>query len=222
MAGGRVLRPAQLQALVQTARRHRLLVHVDGARLANAAVAAGCRMAELCAGVDSVSLCLSKGLGAPVGSVLGGSTAFVAEARRARKAFGGGMRQAGVLAAAGLLALRDGPALLAAAGLLALRDGPALLAADHARAQRLAAVLARLPQFSLDPREIETNIVIATLRGAEPQDLLAALERAGVRALAVGPGRVRFVLHRDVGDEHLQRCLDAVHDWARRRHEAAP
>jgi threonine aldolase len=207
MAGGRVLRPAQLQVLVQTARRHRLLVHVDGARLANAAVAAGCRMAELCAGVDSVSLCLSKGLGAPVGSVLGGSTAFVAEARRARKAFGGGMRQAGVLAAAGLLALRD---------------GPALLAADHARAQRLAAALARLPQFSLDPREIETNIVIATLRGAEPQDLLAALERAGVRALAVGPGRVRFVLHRDLGDEHLQRCLDAVHDWARRRHEAAP
>src|SRR5690606_39901688 len=119
-----------LRALVEVARPAGMLAHVDGARLANAAVALSIPAAELIAGVDSVSLCFSKGLGAPVGSVVAGSKEFVAAARRARKAFGGGMRQAGVIAAAGLIALRD---------------GPALLPRDHVRARRLAEAFAAMP-----------------------------------------------------------------------------
>jgi threonine aldolase len=194
MAGGRVADVATMAALAAAARRHGLAVHVDGARLMNASVALGCPARELVADADSVSLCLSKGLGAPVGSVLAGSAAFTAEARRVRKAFGGGMRQAGVIAAAGLLALRD---------------GPALLPHDHERAQRLAHGLAELPFLAVDPAVVETNIVMADLRHGEPAALLAHLQQHGVLAAAAGPRRLRFVLHRDVDDAMVQRCLSA-------------
>jgi threonine aldolase len=194
MAGGRVADVGRMHALAAAARRHGLLVHVDGARLMNAAVALGCAAAELVAPADTVSLCLSKGLGAPVGSMLAGSTAFVAEARRVRKAFGGGMRQAGVIAAAGLLALRE---------------GPALLAHDHERANRLARGLALLPFLDVDPGVVDSNIVMADLRAGEPAALLAHLQQHRVLAAAAGPRRLRFVLHRDVDDAMLQRCLDA-------------
>jgi threonine aldolase len=173
-------------------------VHCDGARLLNAAVALGCKPAALTEPLDSTTLCLSKGLGAPVGSLLAGETAFVREARRARKAFGGGMRQAGVLAAAGLLALRD---------------GPALLAVDHARAKRLAAGIAAHAWACVDTAAVETNIVMVDLpadrAGAEPARVLAHLQAAGVLAATAGPRRLRFVLHRDVDDAAVQRCLDA-------------
>lgn len=198
MAGGRVLSPAATAELAATARRHGLAVHVDGARLVNAAVALDCAVAALVAPVDSATLCLSKGLGAPVGSLLVGERAFVAEARRARKAFGGGMRQAGVLAAAGLLALEE---------------GPALLRADHARARRLAEGLAELEPFVVDPAAVETNIVMARLRHGAPAPLLAHLERHGVLAGTAGEGRIRFVLHRDVDDVGVQRCLDACRSF---------
>ncbi|MBL9078011.1 MAG: aminotransferase class I/II-fold pyridoxal phosphate-dependent enzyme [Planctomycetes bacterium] len=199
MAGGRVLGPAAVAAAAAAARRHGLAVHVDGARLVNAAVALGCAVADLVAPVDTATLCLSKGLGAPVGSLVAGSRAFVAEARRVRKAFGGGMRQAGVIAAAGLLALRD---------------GPALLARDHERAQRLARGLVELPFLLVDPTAVQTNIVMADLRHGEPESLLAHLRRHGVLAGTAGPRRLRFVLHRDVDDAGVQRCLDACRAFA--------
>lgn len=198
LAGGRVLAHERFESLVATARACGLCVHVDGARLANAAVALRVPMARLARGVDSVTLCLSKGLGAPVGSLVAGSRAFVGEARRVRKAFGGGMRQAGVLAAAGLLALRD---------------GPALLATDHARAAALAEALAALP--GLRPIRPETNIVMVDVDGARARALIDALARASVRALAIGEGRVRFVTHRDLDDTAVPRCIAAASSFAR-------
>lgn len=199
MAGGRVADPSRLNALAAVAHRHGLLVHVDGARLMNAAVALGVPAAELVAAADSTTLCLSKGLGAPVGSLLAGSVEFIAAATRARKAFGGGMRQAGVLAAAGLLALHE---------------GPSLLAADHARARRLAAGLAALPWLRVDVAATETNLVMADFAAGEPAALLDHLKRHGVLAAKAGPRRVRFVLHRDVGDDGVQRCLAACASFA--------
>ncbi|MCC7397124.1 MAG: aminotransferase class I/II-fold pyridoxal phosphate-dependent enzyme [Planctomycetes bacterium] len=199
MAGGRVATPARMAAAAAAAHEHGLLVHVDGARLLNAAVALGRPASELTAAVDSTTLCLSKGLGAPVGSVLAGSVAFVAEARRARKAFGGGMRQAGVLAAAALLALQD---------------GPALLVLDHRRAKVLAAGLHALPWARVDVGATETNIVMLDLEpAASPDALLQHLRTAGVLAAKAGPRRVRFVLHRDVDDDGVARCLAACRDF---------
>jgi threonine aldolase len=202
MAGGRVAPPARVDALAAAARQHGLQVHVDGARLMNAAVAAGCSPAALVAAADSSTLCLSKGLGAPVGSLLAGDTAFVKAALRARKAFGGGMRQAGVLAAAGLIALRE---------------GPALLVRDHARARHLARGLAELPWARVDVAAVETNIVMLDLDGGgavEPDALLAHLREDGVLAAKAGPLRVRFVLHRDVPDDGVERCLAACRAFA--------
>lgn len=198
MAGGRVLPPSRFGALVAEARRLGLRVHVDGARLCNAAVAAGCAVADLARGVDSVSLCLSKGLGAPVGSVIAGSAAFVAEARRVRKAFGGGMRQAGVLAAAGLLALRE---------------GPGLLATDHARAKRIAVACAGMRGLRVDVAAVETNILMVDLESAPASALVEFLAERGVRALAVGPRRVRFVTHRDLDDVQVDQCIAAIAEW---------
>lgn len=195
MAGGRVAAPARVAAMAAAARRHGLLVHCDGARLANAAVALGCAPAALVAPLDTTTLCLSKGLGAPVGSLVAGSVEFVAAARRARKAFGGGMRQAGVLAAAGLIALRE---------------GPGLLAADHARARRLAQGLAELPWADVDVAATESNIVMCPLRQGAPEALVACLRDHGVLAAKAGPRRLRFVLHRDLDDAAVDRCLLAA------------
>src|SRR5690606_8900608 len=196
MAGGRVLDVAASNALFDAAHELGLLVHVDGARLANAAVACGVAARELVERADSVSLCLSKGLGAPVGSLLAGSEAFVQEARRARKAFGGGMRQAGVLAAAGLLALEE---------------GPRALAVDHRRAVELAAGLDALP--GVVAARPDTNIVMVELERHAPAELLRFLAERRVRALQVGPGRLRFVLHRDLAEGDVERCVAAVAEY---------
>ena len=198
MAGGRVADGARIGALAAVARQHGLLVHCDGARLANAAVALGCRASDLVAACDSTTLCLSKGLGAPVGSLLAGSCTFVAAARRARKAFGGGMRQAGVIAAAAQLALRD---------------GPALLVHDHTRAKSLALGLAELPWAQVDVAATETNIVMCDLRAGEPTELVAHLKAHGVLAAGAGAQRVRFVLHRDLDAAAVQRCLQACRSF---------
>ncbi len=197
MAGGRVADAARIAALAAVAQRFGMASHCDGARLLNAAVALGVPARDLVASLDSTTLCLSKGLGAPVGSLLAGTAAFVHEARRARKAFGGGMRQAGVLAAAGLIALRR---------------GPDLLAADHARARTLATGLAALPWCDVDVAATETNLVMADL-AEDPAALLAHLRRHGVLAAKAGPRRVRFVLHRDVDDEGVSRCLSACRSF---------
>jgi threonine aldolase len=185
--GGSLLGRAYVRSVLDLAKRRGLFVHLDGARLMNAAAAEGCAAAELARGADSVTLCLSKALGAPAGTMLGGSARFIAEARRARKLLGGGLRQVGVLAAAGLMALEDPPDLLA----------------DHARARRLADALRRAGDVSI--AEPETNMVVVTVGKPVPK-VLEGLKAEGVLAVAFGPGRLRFVTHRDVGDDDVARA----------------
>jgi threonine aldolase len=192
-AGGAVLPQARVDGLAALARRHGLRLHMDGARLFNAAVASGVPVARLARDMDLVSVCLSKGLGAPAGSLVLGSRELVAACRRLRKALGGGMRQAGVLAAAGLVALEE---------------GPSLLAADHRRARAFAEDVARLPGAELDPRSIETNIVFVGTRG-DARAAQEALRGRGVLAIALDPRRVRFVFHRDAGDDALDAAVAA-------------
>ena len=190
MAGGRVLSAERTDALVEVARRHGLPVHLDGARIFNAALAQGTTPARLAAGVDTVMFCLSKGLGAPAGSLLCSSAARIAEARRVRKMFGGAMRQVGVLAAAGLVALRQ---------------GPRRLADDHARAAQLAAGLAELPGLEV-AEPVETNIVMVAVPGSAPE-LCARLQAEGLLCSPVDGRRVRLVLHRDVDDAGVEWAL---------------
>jgi len=200
-AGGTVLDPAAHSALVARAREHGLGVHLDGARIFHAAIAAGVDVRRLTEGVDTVMFCLSKGLGAPVGSVLCGGADLVREARVVRKRMGGGMRQAGVLAAAGLWALEH---------------HVDRLAEDHTRAARLARALAANPLFDVEPELVRTNIVVAGVREAERTDaLLAALRDAGILAGTMGRGRIRFVTHLDVDDAGLGRAIAALDALAR-------
>jgi threonine aldolase len=203
-AGGRVLPLERMRALAAVARARGVRVHLDGARLANASVAAGVPMAAWAAEADTVMVALSKGLGAPVGSVLAGTDEAMERAWRVRRRLGGGMRQSG---------------LLAAAALHGLRHNLPLLADDHRRARALAAAVAALPGVAA--AEPETNIVMVDLLDPrlQPAPLLAALERRGVRMTAFGPRRLRAVTHLDVGDEaiaHAARAwADAVAEFTR-------
>ena len=171
-------------------------VHLDGARLFNAAVATGTTLAERSAVATTVTSCLSKGLGAPAGSLLAGPTGLIDRARTERKRLGGGMRQVGVLAAPGLVALDT------------MVDR---LAEDHRRARLLAeAVAARWPGSGCDPAEVRTNIVL--FRHDEPVKLLAALAERGVGAVTLGPGSVRLVTHCGIDDEALAVAVAAIGD----------
>lgn len=201
LAGGAVV-PLQRQREVQAvAREAGLPIHLDGARAFNAAAALGVSIGGVCAGFDSVSICLSKGLGAPVGSVLLGSEAFIREAHRYRKLLGGGMRQAGVLAAAALVALET---------------MPALLVNDHERARRLAEGLARLPGLTLDLAAVQTNMIYADVAGptGEPaaEALAAACGNRGVRFSAFDSRRVRLVTHHQVDDAQVEHALAVITD----------
>ncbi len=184
MAGGTVTPLETMQEIWAGAREAGLPVHLDGARVFNAAVALGLPVAEMTAGFDTVNFCLSKALGAPVGSILVGSRAHIDAARVHRKALGGGMRQAGVLAAAGLIAMQE---------------TPALLAADHANARLLAEAVAGKAAACIDLQSVQTNIVIFSLKGGgDAAALCAALKKKDVLASAIGPHAVRFVTHYDV------------------------
>jgi threonine aldolase len=189
--GGKVLPQAYVQAAAALARAHGLGVHLDGARAWNAAVAQDVAVGEICAPFDSVSLCFSKGLGAPVGSVLVGSGELIERAKRARKMLGGGMRQAGVLAAACLYAMDH---------------HVAGLAEDHANAARLAAGLGRLEALTVD--SVATNMVFIKVPADRCAALQAHLAAAGVLA-AITP-LSRFVLHRDVSAAGIDRATQAV------------
>jgi len=191
-AGGAVLPQEHVDAMAALAVRHGLALHMDGARLFNAQVASGVPAARILRDVDMVSVCLSKGLGAPVGSLVAGSAAHIKAAHKLRKALGGGMRQAGILAAAALIALEEGPGLM--------QD-------DHRRAALLAHELDGLPGAEVDLPSVQTNIVFATVTG-RAQKVEAALFERGVAVIALDPDRVRFVFHRDVGDDALQAALD--------------
>ncbi len=189
----------QMQPLVDIACSRGLAVHIDGARIFNAAVALAVPPADLASVADSVTFCLSKGLSAPVGSVVVGNADFIARARRVRKMVGGGLRQAGVLAAAGLVALET------------MVDR---LAEDHANARRLAANLASLPGFRINPQTIETNIVYVELENGDGPALSARLKERGVLA----NGRfnwVRFVPHYGVTAEDIDEALDIIESAAK-------
>jgi threonine aldolase len=184
MAGGTVTPLEVMKEIWRGAKDAGLPVHLDGARVFNAATALGVSVAELTAGFDTVMFCLSKGLGAPVGSVLVGSARAIERARVFRKALGGGMRQAGVLAAAGLIALNE---------------MPKRLAEDHDNARLLAEAVAKESVAEIDMDSVETNIVIFRLRGeADAAAFCATLKGKGVLASAIGPHSVRFVTHYDV------------------------
>ncbi len=194
--GGAVLDAAYLHAVGALARRHDLKLHVDGARLFNAAVALGVDVKELAADADSVSFCLSKGLAAPIGSLVCGTRVFIQQARRNRKLLGGGMRQVGVIAAAGIIALEQ----------MVER-----LAEDHDHAQRLALGLNQIPGLQADPARTRTNIVMFDLVRPDltPAQLAAALDAVGVRLFPSGGQRLRAVTHYEISandiDEALQR-----------------
>ncbi|HEU5250983.1 MAG TPA: GntG family PLP-dependent aldolase [Thermoanaerobaculia bacterium] len=194
--GGRAYRRRQIEPLLAAARGAKLAVHLDGARLWNAAAATGESESELARGFDSVTVTFSKGLGAPVGSAILGSAAFAREARRVRKLFGGGMRQVGVLAAAAIVSLRN----------------RGRLAEDHARAKRLATALAELPGIRIDGAAVETNIVIFDV--ADARSFVARLKERGVLASGISATTVRLVTHLDIDDAGIDRAIQAIRSAA--------
>ena len=191
----------RLRAVQRAARARGLPVHLDGARLWNASAATGVSPAEYAAAADSVMVCYSKGLGAPLGSALAGTEAFIREAHAARRMFGGGMRQVGIVAAGALHAIRH---------------HRARLPEDHARARRLAEALASTPGIEVDHRAIETNIVIAAVRPAARVDaFVEALRARGVLVFAFGgAGCFRAVTHMDVDDAGIDRAIRAAREAA--------
>jgi len=197
-ANGRPLSRNEVEAVTSPAREAGLAVHVDGARIWNAAVALGVSPAELAAPADTVMFCLSKGLGAPMGSVLCGPSEVIAAAREERSRLGGILRQGGIVAAAGIVALET------------MVDR---LADDHARARRLADVLADRFPGSVDPPTVRTNIVCAPFTSL-PDKIIERLEERGVRSGTIDARTVRFVTHKDVDDAGLDVAIDALHGIA--------
>lgn len=194
-AGGTVVPLAHCLEIGELAREEGLPFHLDGARGFNAVAALGTDIAAFCAPFDSVSLCLSKGLGAPVGTVLLGSRDFIREAHRYRKMLGGGMRQAGIVAAAGLVALET----------MTERLGE-----DHARARVLAEGLAQLPGAEVALESVQTNMIYMTVPDANA--FAAALEAKGIRVGALGPHTVRLVTHYHITDDDVRQTLSAAEE----------
>ncbi|WP_022834463.1 threonine aldolase family protein [Salisaeta longa] len=190
-AGGRIYTVDRIQRIANAARAHDLRLHLDGARLWNASVATGTPEHAFAAPFDTVWVALSKGLGAPVGSVLAGSADRMARARRVRKQLGGGMRQSGILAAAGLYALEH---------------QYEQLATDHANARWLAERLADLPGVALDPATVETNIIICDVPGRDAAALAEQTAADDVHITPFGPETLRITLHRDVDRAMLKRA----------------
>jgi threonine aldolase len=201
--GGVVVPVEHIQALAALAHEHGAKVHLDGARLFNAAIAAGVPAARFAEPVDSVMFSLSKGLCCPVGSLLVGPQDFIAEARRVRKLFGGGMRQVGILAAAGLIALDT----------MIPR-----LEEDHRRARRLAEALAELPGLRVDLETVQTNLVYVETEREAPR-LVEELAAEGVLALALDAHRLRLVTHHDVNDEGLEHAIRVFQRVSRRKRD---
>ena len=197
IAGGMVTTQDVFDDVCDRTHEAGLPVHLDGARVFNAAVALGVPVDRLTARADTVMFCLSKGLGAPVGSMLVGRAEQIDRGRIYRKALGGGMRQAGILAAAGLIALEQ---------------GPAKLKTDHANAKFLAEGLAQIPGFKIDPAKVQTNIVICDLSdaGMTSGELSQRLRERKVLANGVGPHAIRFVTHLDVSREQCVQALETV------------
>ena len=199
--GGTLCTPEEIEAVAGVAHAAGVAVHLDGARIFNAAVALRRDVIDFTRPVDSVTFCLSKGLGAPVGSLVCGSRDFIARARRFRKLLGGGMRQVGVLAAAGIVALER------------MVDR---LAEDHENARRLAEGLAKLPGIRIDLGKVQTNIVIFFVdRPERVAELIAGCAARKVKVHAIGPASIRCVTHKDVDREDIERALDAFREITR-------
>ncbi|MFQ5662292.1 MAG: threonine aldolase family protein [Terriglobia bacterium] len=202
LAGGRVLPVEVQEEICDRAHGGGIPVHLDGARIFNAAVALGKSVAEVTRKVDSIMFCVSKALGAPVGSLVLGSQDFIEKARVYRKMFGGGMRQAGVLAAAALVALEK---------------GPAQLIEDHRKAKRLAQGLAKIPGIRLNPEEVETNILVFDVSGTglDAYQIADKLKERRVLVGAISPTIMRMVTHYDVSEEGVERALRALQEVVR-------
>ncbi|MFZ4793280.1 MAG: threonine aldolase family protein [Blastocatellia bacterium] len=197
MAGGALMPVETIREICDGAHALGIPVHLDGARIFNAAAALGVPVAEIAAPLDTVMFCLSKGLGAPVGSLIVGRRELIREAISLRKLLGGGMRQIGILAAAGLIALEE---------------SPALLRLDHQHARRLAEGLAEIPGVAIDPARVVTNIVISDISGTgwTTGDFAAALKSRGVLANGISPREMRFVTHCDVNSEEIGETLRII------------
>ena len=195
--GGTVISVEEMDQLTDVAHGYGLKVHLDGARIFNAAVYLGVPVRELVKGVDSVMFCLAKGLGAPVGSVLVGSKEFIEKARKYRKMLGGGLRQSGILAAAGIYALEN---------------NIKRLAYDHLLARKLAEGLAELPGLYIDLDTVQTNILMVDIvrEDLNSTQLVDILKDEGVLSSAISEKRVRFVTHRDVGDKDIDYTLQVM------------
>jgi threonine aldolase len=196
---GAPLTPEYTAAVVALAKQHGLLLHLDGARIFNAAVALGVDVRELTRDCDSINVCLSKGLAAPVGSVICGSKEFIARARRTRKMLGGGMRQAGIIAAAGIVALEE------------MIDR---LAEDHANTRRLAEGIAGIPGLATDPVRVRTNILYVDLvdKRFSDEEFLRRLSGKGVRLSHTGPARFRMLTHYGIGEAEIDAALIALQE----------
>jgi threonine aldolase len=201
MAGGMLYPTARVNEICGHAHEAGLKVHLDGARIFNAATALADNVASMTRNVDSVMFCLSKGLGAPVGSMLVGTKPFIEKSRVYRKMFGGGMRQAGVIAAAGLIALEK---------------SPACLHIDHKNAKRLAEGVAKIPGFAIDPAKVKTNILIfdCSKTGKTAVEWCDILYKHGLWAQDTALHSVRFVTHCDVNEADIERALTILQDAA--------
>ena len=197
--GGAVWPIEQIGQVAQVARDAGLNMHLDGARLWNAAVAAGVSEKQYAGHFDSVSVCFSKGLGAPVGSALAGEVDFIDRARRFRKMFGGGMRQAGIIAAGALYALKH---------------HRGRLAEDHANAKALAEGLVGVAGIQIDPAWVQTNIVIFRVTACPAQEFAARLQNAGVLMFDMGPDTVRAVTHLDVTAGQITQAVEIIRQIA--------
>lgn len=201
-AGGTIWHPSDINAVSELAKNHRLKVHMDGARIFNAAVGLDLDVREFTEHVDTLMFCLSKGLSAPIGSIAVGDKEFISRARRYRKMLGGGMRQAGVIAAAGIIAIEK--------MVDRLRD-------DHANAQLLAKGLAKIDGIAIDPQQIQTNIVFYDVSelGIDSKTWVRELNKRGIKAGAPEGGVVRMVTHRGIEREDIEHTLTVADEIAK-------
>jgi len=200
--GGAIFPLDEIKKIRGVADRHNLMMHLDGARIWNAHVATGIPLADWVKPFDSVSVCLSKGLGAPVGSMIIGNRDFIEKCRRTRKLFGGGMRQVGILAAGGLYAVQN--------NIERLKE-------DHEKARALAMGFNAIDGFSIDPDSVETNIVIVNIAGTgqDSEAVASKLAEMGVHSIPFGGVKIRFVTHMDVSMEQCRKAVEIASeiDW---------
>ena len=194
--GGTIIPQNEIVELAKLCKEHELIFHLDGARIWNVHVATGLSLKELTDPFDSISVCLSKGLGAPVGSMIIGSSEFIARCRRERKLFGGAMRQAGIIAAAGLYAVKNN-----------IKG----LAKDHSNARILGEGLNALKTFEIDLEKVQTNIVAIYLKSeSNAAGVIEKMTSIGIRAVAYSETKIRFVTHLDVSEDDCQEALERI------------